>query len=330
MIYLVFGDQYLMIKKRVIKIVKDIVNEPNEFNFINFDLETNSIFEVIEEANLFCLGCDRKVVYVKNCYFFDSKLLATKEKAKQEMVKNELSYLINYINNQNPEVDLVLSFNTVNLDKNNEVYKAIYNNKGKIYELVIPSDDDWVKYVNTYFKEMLKVEIDNNAVAEFVSRISKDTSILVNEATKLALYTNHITYSDVVKLVNKPLDAKIYEIYGALMKHKNELAILKYRELLGEKYDVNAIISSLTDSFLLLLKIKTLAKEAASYEKYFKETNIKNPKRIDIIKKEAALISFDDIHRIIENLYDLDSKIKSGLIPDRFYSFEMFLTRFTY
>ena len=63
-----------------------------------------------------------------------------------------------------------------------------------------------------------------------------------------------------------------------------------------------------------------------SEEEIAKELNIK-PGRAYILRKNTSLISEKAIHRTLNELFELDLQIKSGLV-DRFYAFELFLINF--
>lgn len=45
------------------------------------------------------------------------------------------------------------------------------------------------------------------------------------------------------------------------------------------------------------------------------------------MKRNAYTISMEDLQNTLDDLQDLDIKIKSGLV-DRFYAFELFLIKF--
>ena len=63
-----------------------------------------------------------------------------------------------------------------------------------------------------------------------------------------------------------------------------------------------------------------------SDEEIAKELGIK-PIRVSIIKKNIFSISDKILRKTLDDLFTLDSNIKSGTI-DRFYAFEMFLINF--
>ena len=81
MIYLVYGEQYPLIKKRINKIVKECFNgEIDEFSYVKLNGREVSVQDIVSECEFIPLGSDRKVVYVYNAYF----LGAIKEKVSIE------------------------------------------------------------------------------------------------------------------------------------------------------------------------------------------------------------------------------------------------------
>ena len=63
-----------------------------------------------------------------------------------------------------------------------------------------------------------------------------------------------------------------------------------------------------------------------SKEDIASELKIK-PGRVYILSKNLAIISESTIRKTLDDLYQLDLDIKSGLV-DRHYAFEMFLLKF--
>ena len=57
-----------------------------------------------------------------------------------------------------------------------------------------------------------------------------------------------------------------------------------------------------------------------------KELGIK-PIRVQILKRQTYTMKEKAIHRTLDDLYNLDLKMKSGLV-DHFYAFELFLINF--
>ena len=72
MALLLFGNQNLMIKKQLKKIVKDIFND-EEINLVEFNGYENSLDEIKNECDQFSLISNKKVVVVKDAYYLSSE-----------------------------------------------------------------------------------------------------------------------------------------------------------------------------------------------------------------------------------------------------------------
>ena len=80
------------------------------------------------------------------------------------------------------------------------------------------------------------------------------------------------------------------------------------------------------NQFRLLNRVSYLARHGYQPEDIAKELNI-NPIRAKILRKNSFVVSGKRVLQTLEDLYQLDKQIKSGLV-DRYYSFELFLINF--
>ena len=72
MIYLVYGEQFPLINKRVKKLISSIlVNGAEEFNFVRFNAREVNVQDIAYECSLLPFA-DRKVVRVDNPYFLNN------------------------------------------------------------------------------------------------------------------------------------------------------------------------------------------------------------------------------------------------------------------
>lgn len=320
MIYLIFGNQTATIKSRAKKISKDVLKEIDEMNYVKFDASQVLIQEIIDEANFIPLGYDNKVIFVENCYF----LAKPKTKNKLDSDQN-FDKLISYIKSPNECCDLILSVSSQTLDENFKVVKLL-REKCKVIEVVEPSKGDFRKYVFKYVTEHLGVSINDDALTELCERTQMDITLLQNNAKKLALYTNTITYDDVCKMVQRPLEENNFQLYNHLINKDNAAALRLYRDLRVNNVEVITLVSMLANQFRLLNQVSYLAKRGFSSGEIAKELGI-NAYRAQILVKQIYIFSESMIRKTLEDLYQLDLNIKSGLV-DRFYAFEMFLINF--
>ena len=82
----------------------------------------------------------------------------------------------------------------------------------------------------------------------------------------------------------------------------------------------------IANQFRLLNRVSYLARHGYDQDGIASELGI-NPIRAKILRKNSMVVSQKSITRTLEDLYQLDLQIKSGLV-DRFYSFELFLINF--
>jgi DNA polymerase-3 subunit delta len=279
--------------------------------------------EIVDDANSLPLGYDHKAVVVDNCYF----LLKERSKVKIEG-DQDYKKLIEYINHPDEMTDLIFLVNTSDseIDKKNEVYQAIEKN-GQIIALTEPKENEWHQVVAHYFKEKWpNNKIDSDAIYELARRTEGDYASLFNNGSKLALYTDHITFADVVLMVTRPLEENAFLLFNYLIDNKNMEAVSLYRDLKNSNVEPVTLINMIANQFRLLNRVSYLARHGYDQDGIASELNI-NPIRAKILRKNSMVVSQKSITRTLEDLYQLDLNIKSGLV-DRFYSFELFLINF--
>ena len=326
MICIVAGKQNIQINSQIKNAVKKSVGEIDDMNFAKYDAAEISFKDIIDEANYLPLGYDRKAVVVENCSF----LLKEKGRGKKNKdLEKELKILLDYIEAPNDATDLFLTINTSEspLDKNNPIYQAL-SKKGQIIELDEPSEKDWPEVVAHTFKARFSdTKIDKDAVYELAKRTAGDYALLFNSAMKLSLYTDHVRYDDVILMVTRPLDEEVYNLFNFLIDNRNMDAVRLYRDLKSRNVEPVTLINNLAVQFRLLNRVSYLAKKGMNPDEIAKELAL-NPIRAKILRGKSFVISQKRINETLEELYQLDLNIKSGLISDRFFAFELFLINF--
>ena len=323
MIYLISGKQNIRLKSQMKSIVKKSLGEIDAINFVKHDASYTLVQEIVDDANYLPLGYDHKAVVVDNCYFL------LKEKGRNK-IESEQNYqeLIDYINHPDDSCDLIFLINTSDseIDKKNEIYQAIERN-GKVIVLDEPKSNEWHQVVSHYFKEKWpNTRIDNDAIYELARRTEGDYASLFNNGSKLALYTDHISFNDVTLMVTRPLEENAFLLFNYLLDNKNIDAVTLYRDLKSSNVEPVTLISMIANQFRLLNRVSYLVKRGYDADNIASELNI-NPVRAKILRKNSFVISSKCINQTLEDLYQLDLQIKSGL-TDRFYSFELFLINF--
>ena len=324
MVHLIYSNQSSEIKKVVKAIAKQSLPERDDMNFVRYDGNNTLIQEIIDDANYVPLGYDKKVVAVDNCYF----LMKPKPRNKIES-DQDYKTLISYIKNPNPDCDLILTVPTAEVDKNGELFKLIEAN-AKVTIINDPTIKEWNEYVrkvvNEYITKNPGSRIDTDAMMELIDRTAGDIPLLRNSIIKLFLYTNHVRYEDVLLLVTRPLEDNTFQIFNYLLDGENDKAVGLFRDLQVSNVEPVTLISMLGNQFRLLNQVVFLSKKSFTNDEIANELKIK-PIRVQILKKKTFNMSEKAIHKALDDLFNLDLQIKSGLV-DRFYAFELFLINF--
>ena len=127
-------------------------------------------------------------------------------------------------------------------------------------------------------------------------------------------------------MVTRPLEENAFLLFNYLIDNKNMEAVTLYRDLKNSNVEPVTLINMIANQFRLLNRVSYLARHGYDQDGIASELNI-NPIRAKILKKNSMVVSQKSITRTLEDLYQLDLNIKSGLV-DRFYSFELFLINF--
>ncbi len=324
MIHLVYSNQSSEIKRVIKAIAKQSLPERDDMNFVRYDGNNTLVQEIIDDANYIPLGYDKKVVAVDNCYF----LIKPRPRNKIESDQNYRE-LVNYLKNPNPDCDLILTVPTSQIDTNSEVYKII-KESGKITELKDPDVKEWKTYVKATVDEYIKKNpghrIDSDALIELTDRTAGDIPLLRNSVIKLFLYKEHIRYEDVLLMVTRPLEDNSFQLFNYLLNNEKDKAIGLFRDLQVNNVEPVTLIGMLANQFRLLNEIVFLSKKGMNNDEIANELAIK-PIRVQILKRQTYAMSEKNIHKTLDDLFQLDLQIKSGQV-DRFYAFELFLINF--
>ncbi len=324
MFYLVYGPQAAKIRTRENKIISEVLGKKDDFNFIRFDAETTPIGEIMNECDYMPLGCDKKIVSITNCYFFTKSLKTLKTEKDQDWDK-----FLEYIDRPSEGCDIIFSLVTNKLDEKNDIYQLLFKKGEDQFKKIEQTDltrDGFVDYALHLFNDRLNTSITTEAAKELCARSNNDLDMLFNNAVKLSAYTDHVTYSDVCLLVTRPLEENSFQIFNHLLKGKIDSAISVYRDLKVTNVEPVTLISLLANQFRTLNEVSYLVKQKKSDNEIASELGL-NPVRAKILRENTRSIAPYRINSVLDDLYNLDVEIKSGLV-DRYYAFELFLVNF--
>lgn len=319
MLYLLFGPQGMILEKQCKKIIKDNLEVIDDFHVIKFMADEVTIQDIVFEADQTSLTGERKAIIVYHPYF----LSTSKTKEKIESLQ-DYKVLMEYLESPNTFTDLIFVLEADKLNERSEIVKLL-KVKAKVIEAKEITKEEWPRFIQQYFQK-LNVSIDPDATSELALRVEGDAMRFVNEAKKLALYTDHITYDDIQTMVARPLEENAFLIYDCLLKKDKSKAISIYRDLLVEGSEPAQLVGMLANQFRLLSEVSYLSTQYSSNNEIARILGV-HEYRVKLSRDHLRRITYKKILKKIDELYQLDLDIKSGVV-DRFFAFEMFLIRF--
>jgi len=316
MIYLVYGDQAMLVNKMVDKLAKDTLKDVNEFNYVILDATKNISDELNDELNLLPFGDDKKVVSLINSYFLT---------ANNVECLIQSSDLEKYINNETEGITLIISVVNAKLDEKRNIVKKL-KSLTKVIEVNSLNKKEMPKVVKQMF-EKRKVEITDSALEELVSRLDVDMYQISNEVDKLATYSNKIHLDDIKALTPRKLEDNIFDMIDALFKKNTNKAFVIYNDLKNLGNEAISIISIISTQVRFLYQILVLS------NKGYGESNIANelsvhPYRVKMGLEKVRRYEEYELEGLLDKLSKLDLQIKTGDI-DRFVGLELFILSMT-
>ena len=110
--YLIYGNDYGLIKREIDKIINGIID------VVKYDLSASNVSEVIEEASCMSLFGDKKAVIGENALFLTGT---------NTSVNHDIDYLTSYVNAENHDNIVILTVVQDKLDERKKIVKLHEN-----------------------------------------------------------------------------------------------------------------------------------------------------------------------------------------------------------
>ncbi|MDD6466638.1 MAG: DNA polymerase III subunit delta [Erysipelotrichaceae bacterium] len=316
--YVVVGEDRFLVHKEVEKI-KKLTNQGNELSTSFYDLQQQSIVEMIDDANMPSFLAGTKVIIAVNPLFLTAN-------GKLEDAHTEL--LLQYLEHPNPDTAILFVLYQP-LDQRKSIVKTM--KKLCDFHLIkdVNANDFRTQVLHDCKQNQLKMS--DRVKEELLLRLPLDYENWAQQIEKLKNYPGEITMEVLKSLVAKPLfgtqdqDALLFT-NAILAKDMNQVFSM-WHDLCITYKEPYSLIGLIASQFRFLYQVKRLqekhylTKDIASYlnTKEYRVT-----KTMEILRKYQLM----DILEILNLLSQLDLKIKSGMI-DAKNGFELFLLQAT-
>ena len=313
MIHLLISEPSLLLNATINKIVQETLKEKNEFNFVSLDFLSSSLEDILENLQSSSLFDGKKIIVVKNPYFFvDTKIKLP--------FNNDLSLFENYLYNPNENCEFIIICPKKYYNPKNK-YFTIIQSIGEVNNLLIENLEDRKAYALELLKQA-NLEIENKALDLLVSRCLEITQ-LEKEIAKLILYNQKIDENVIETMVSEPLEDNVFELSNALLKKDSKKVMKVYTDLKKQKVEPIQLISMLSNQLRLLIEVSILKDKYRYYEDLAKILNV-HPYRIKLARENTRKFTLTQIKKMLIDLAQLDIDIKKRS-KDRYIDFEIFL-----
>jgi len=298
-IYLFYGNNKTIIDNKV----NEIINKENiiDNNIIKYNLE-NNLDNIIEEASMFSMFGDKKLIIVNITF-------------KEDIDVNKLE---KYFENLNEKNYIVFICNEEKIDTRKKIVKLI-SKHGQVLEL--KSDSNYIRcYINNYIKDY-KIDINY-----FMNKVNDNLENIKNELDKLMLYKiddKIITNKDIDDLVESNIEEEIFALTDSVIKKDDNRTLSLYNKFIERNYEPIHIISLLANQFQFLYQVKKLYGMGKGQDDIAKTLEV-HPYRVKLAIQNTYYYTENDLLNSIYRLANLDRDIKLSKI-DKFIGLELFL-----
>jgi len=306
--YLLYGTERFLIDKEI----KNIINKYKieDINISKYDLEFNSIKEILDDANTVSLFSSNKLIIVENSFIFSR---TTKKIDNIEKIEE-------YLKQKNEDIIIIFINPNEKLDSVKKIVKLI-KEKGVIKEF------NPLKNINSTVKTMFDdYKLENGNVELLINRVGNNLDLLYQEIEKLKIYKiddKIINKEDILNLTTEIIDIDIFKFVDDIINKNKKEAIKTYKELLKLNEEPIKIIVLIASKFRLMYQSSVLAKKGYTEDQISEILGVhKYPVHLAIIagyKYNPKILL-----KYLNDLADLDIGIKTGE-KDKELALELFI-----
>lgn len=306
--YLLYGTELFLIDKEI----KNIINKNNieAINISKYDLEVNSLNEILDDANTVSLFSNNKLIIVENAYIFS--------RAQNKKIE-DVELLEKYLKNSS---DTIIIF----IDNNEKI-----DNTKKIVRLIketgVIKEFNPLKNINTTVKNMFDdYKISDININFLIDRVGNNLELIYQEIEKLKIYKIEdkiINKEDIEELVTENINIDIFKFVDDIINKNKKSAIKTYKELLKLNEEPIKIVALIASKFRLMYQASILAKKG------YTEESISEILKVHKYPVHLAITSGYKYNpkillKYLNDLANLDIEIKTGE-KDKELALELFI-----
>lgn len=317
-LYVCYGpERYLL--QEFIQFLTDKLIDPavREFAISRYDLAETSLDTVLEDAGTLPFMAEKKLVIAKNAVF----LTGAKDTSK---VEHNPEKLLDYLKTPSDFSVLVLLVDAEKLDERKKLVKAVKDSSVAFPAL---SAEDLIAWVGRQ-AERAGFSFAEGAADQFLLYAGSNLQTLSAEIEKLSLYVGQggrVTGDVVDALVTRTTEQNVFILIEDIVRLRLQRAFTILQELIKMKEEPVKLTLLIARQFRIILQVKELSRQGYSQQQLASQLGL-HPYAVKIAAEQGTKYKDEQLVRILEELAELDYKLKSGKI-DKVLGLELFLLR---
>lgn len=264
-----------------------------------YDMREASIIDVLMDASQSSLfDNDERMIILSDCYFLGSE---------RTLNDKEMEFVTEFINNKENTTTVVFRF--AKLDKRKKLVKTILKSAEVFEGKPIKHPQNWLnKRAKGY-----GLNLDNNAIDKMVIELGTDLYLLDNELIKIQnrYPCEKIITADMLNdVLSRTLESDVFKLLDRIM-YRQQSAIDLLSDLLRTGNEPIQILLLIAKQLRMIEQIK-IAEITGHPVKHFL-TSI-HPYALQIAQKQSEEYTLSDIQTKMEQVADLDLKMKRGQV----------------
>lgn len=317
-LYLLYGSETYLIEDIIQRIMSQALStEEQEFNLSKFDMNEHSVELAVEEAYTFPFMGGHRVVFLNDAYFFSTQKNSNK-------IEHDLSKLVSYIEHPAPETIFIIKAPYEKLDERKKLVKSM-KKQATVME-ARPLEEKELRQWMVEKASDYHVQFNSSAQDRLLTLTGADLMIMASEIKKLAIHAGEgqiVTQENVDDLVTRSLEQDIFALVDGVVKANVHQALKIYKDLLKQKEAPLKIMALMVRQFRILYQVKQLIQQGYS-EKIIASQLKLHPYVVKLAARQIQKFRDEELLRLIDQLADLDFKIKTGHMNDEL-GVELFL-----
>ena len=286
-LYIIESDNQTLINKEIDKITKNI---KGEFELIKYDLEINTIDDVIESLDTYGLFSNKKIVLAYNPPFLVQK---------QE---DNLDKFFKYLDNPSDNILILIT------PKINNVLKVV-KTINKYFKIIKLNDINLEGFVKDNLEDY---KMDRMTLMYFLSKVSKDLNAILTELDKLKMYkldSKVILKEDIDLVTRESFENTIFDLIEAIIKKDKKKSYELYNHFISSGTEIFQILVLVSNQIRLIYNVKVL--NTMSDSKISEILGVKEYP-VKLARGKGINYSKKELLSLLHKLAILDQDIKSG------------------